>query len=66
MINAYPDVEFDLHGKTTDIQAFIQQLLWIALLLSSLDSKNQQTSYLTEHSIIQSIIERIKSSSMRQ
>jgi hypothetical protein len=65
MINSYPDIEFDLHGKTTDIQAFIQQLLRIALLFSTLQS-NQQTSYLSDHAILQSLIERIQSSTFKQ
>lgn len=60
-ISGFPDVEFDLHDKTHDLQLFIQQLIRIAILLSILQDMHEH-KFLSSHSLISDLLGRIEES----
>lgn len=59
-INWFPDVEFDLHGKTTDVAQFINQLMRVAILLSSITDMYERR-FLSVYSKISDLSSRIQS-----
>ncbi|HMY81088.1 MAG TPA: hypothetical protein PK048_04585, partial [Candidatus Absconditabacterales bacterium] len=55
-INGYPDVPFDLHGQTTDIQMFVHQLMWLAMLLSTVQDMHSK-KFLNAHNTSRELIQ---------